>query len=91
MRGGGIFCATNKDSYGNWLWNTGITPSGINASLINAGQLDTNLIKIYAGNNLRLQLNGDGLFAYRSNETGEANFNEYVVHNADGLFLTNIN
>lgn len=91
MRGGGIFCATNKDSYGNWLWNTGITPSGINASLINVGQLDTNLIKIYAGNNLRHQLNGDGLFAYRSNETGEANFNEYVVHNADGLFLTNIN
>ena len=42
MRGGGIFCATTKDQYGNWLWNTGITPSGINASLINAGQLDTN-------------------------------------------------
>ena len=91
MRGGGIFCATKKDSYGNWLWNTGITPSGINASLISAGQLDTNLIKIYAGNNLRLQLNGDGLFAYRSDSVGEANFNEYVVHNADGLFLTNVN
>lgn len=91
MRGGGIFCATKKDSYGNWLWNTGITPSGINASLISAGQLDTNLIKIYAGNNLRLQLNGDGLFAYRSDSIGEANFNEYVVHNADGLFLTNVN
>ena len=91
MRGGGIFCATKKDNYGNWLWNTGITPAGINASLISAGQLDTNLIKIYAGNNLRLQLNGDGLFAYRSDSIGEANFNEYVVHNADGLFLTNIN
>lgn len=90
MRGGGIFCATTKDQYGNWLWNTGITPSGINASLINAGQLDTNLIKIYAGNNLRLQLNGDGLFAYKRKTDGEANFNEYVVHNEDGLFLTNV-
>ena len=90
MRGGGIFCATKRDGYGNWLWNTGITPSGINASLISAGQLDTNLIKIYASNNLRLQLNGEGLFAYKSDEMGETNFNEYVVHNADGLFLTNV-
>lgn len=91
MRGGGIFCATQKDSYGNWVWNTGITPSGINASLIKAGQIDTNLIKIYAGDNLRLQLNADGLFAYRSDAIGEANLNEYVVHNSDGLFLTNVN
>lgn len=88
MRGGGIFCATQKDSNGNWIWNTGILPSGINASLITAGQLDTNLIKIYAGDNLRLQLNGDGLFAYRPNELGDADLKQYIVHNSDGLFST---
>ena len=88
MRGGGIFCATQKDSNGNWIWNTGILPSGINASLITAGQLDTNLIKIYAGDNLRLQLNGDGLFAYRSDALGEADLNQYIVHNSEGLFST---
>ena len=87
MKGGGIFCATQTDSNGNWLWNTGITPSGINASLLTAGQIDTNLIKIYAGDNLRLQLNQDGLFAYKKNEIGEADLNRYVVHNSDGLFL----
>lgn len=87
MRGGGIFCATEKDSLGNWQWNTGITPSGINASLISAGQIDTNLIRIYAGDNLRFQMNGDGLLAYRSDSSGEAIADEYVIHNSEGLFL----
>ena len=91
MRGGGIFCATQTDSNGNWLWNTGIMPSGINASLITAGQIDTNLIKIYAGDDLRLQLNADGLFAYNVDDLGEANLNQYVVHNKDGLFSTIVN
>ena len=87
IRGGGIFCATETDTNGNWLWNTGIVPSGINASLITAGQLDTNLIKIYAGDDLRLQLNANGLFAYNVDSLGEADLNQYVVHNNNGLFL----
>lgn len=66
MRGGGIFTATKKDNKGNWQWNTGILPSGINADLITTGQLDTNLIRIYAGNKLKFQLNGEGLYAYKS-------------------------
>ena len=88
IRGGGIFCATEQDSNGNWLWNTGIMPSGINASLITAGQLDTNLVRIFAGDNLRLQLNADGLFAYKVNDFGNANLNRYIVHNSEGLFST---
>lgn len=88
IKGGGIFCATQTDSNGNWLWNTGIMPTGINASLITAGQLDTNLIKIYAGEDLRLQLNSEGLFAYQTNSLGEADLNRYIVHNSDGLFST---
>ena len=66
MRGGGIFTATEKDENGNWVWNTGILPSGINADLITSGQLDTNRIKVYAGDKIRFQLNGEGLFAYKS-------------------------
>lgn len=65
-RGGGIFTATEKDEYGNWIWNTGIVPQGINANLITAGQLDTNKIKVYSGDRIRFQLNGDGLFAYKA-------------------------
>lgn len=91
MRGGGIFCATQKDIYGNWLWNTGITPQGINASLLNAGTIDTNLIRIYSNGNLRFQMNGEGLFAYEGTLTGETNYDKYVVHNSEGLFLTERN
>lgn len=66
FRGGGIFTATEKDASGNWVWNTGIVPQGINADLITTGQLDTNRIKVYAGDKVRFQLNGDGLFAYKA-------------------------
>mgnify|MGYP007070306289 FL=1 len=65
MRGGGIFTATEKDSSGNWKWNTGIVPQGINADLISTGQLDTNRVNIFAGDKIRFQLNGEGLFAYK--------------------------
>lgn len=65
FRGGGIFTATEKNANGEWVWNSGILPTGINASLITAGQLDTNRIKIYAGDQVRFQLNGEGLFAYK--------------------------
>lgn len=92
IRGGGIFCANQKDGNGNWLWNTGITPSGINANLLTAGQIDTNLIRIFAGDDLRFQLNADGLYAFKNSSIsgGEADYSNYVVHNSEGLFLTNV-
>jgi hypothetical protein len=37
IRGGGIFTSTEKDAEGNWIWNTAILPSGINANLITTG------------------------------------------------------
>jgi len=88
MSGGGIYCATDQEN-GNWIWNAGITPSGINASLIKAGQLDTNLVRIFSGNNLAFQMNSDGLFAYREPISTGGLESEYVVHNGEGLFLVN--
>lgn len=102
FRGGGIFTATEKDNSGNWIWNTGILPSGINADLITTGQLDTNKIKVYAGNELRFQWNGEGLYAYKSFSsdlaeisnltmnmpTNKIDQKQYVKFNQDGLFLT---
>ena len=93
IRGGGIFSATQKNPDGSWHWNTGFTPEGINADLITTGQLDTNRIKVYAGDELRLQLNADGLFAYKTGWDGEVktddvvDYKQYVVHDASGLFL----
>lgn len=97
IRGGGIFTANQKDEDGNWEWNTGIVPSGINASLIKSGQIDTTKIKIFAGNNVALQMNKDGYFAYRqieqTDDEGNTNLvptpDEFVTHNGDGLFLIN--
>lgn len=92
FRGGGIFTATTKDAEGNWNWNTGILPSGINANLITTGQLDTNKIRVFAGDKVQFQLNGEGLFAYKSFfETGDdkdkLDPSQYAVFNSEGLFL----
>lgn len=93
IRGGGIFTATDQDADGKYIWNTGILPSGINASLITSGQLDTNLIKIYSGDQLRFQWNGEGLYAYKltDNYNNQAILDktQYVVYNSEGLFLRN--
>ena len=66
FRPGGIFTAYEHDADGEWIWNTGILPTGISANFISGGQLDINKIKLYAGNQVRFQMNSDGLFAYKS-------------------------
>ena len=72
FRPGGIFTAYEHDANGEWIWNTGILPTGISANFISGGQLDINKIKLYAGDQLRFQMNSDGLFAYKSFSTNHA-------------------
>jgi hypothetical protein len=52
MRGGGIYLSNTVDNNYERVWSTGITPNGINASMITTGQLDANLVRILAGNNV---------------------------------------
>lgn len=85
LQGGGIFLSCEIDSNGNRIWNTGITPQGINANIINAGQLNTNLIKIYAGDEMAFQWNSEGLYAYKFDENGLAMSNEYIRYSQEGL------
>lgn len=85
LRGGGIFLSNSIDENGIRIWSTGITPSGINASLLTAGQLDTSMIRIFAGNNLAFQWNPEGIFAYTRNEDGIPNLNKYVRYSDKGL------
>lgn len=91
IRGGGIFTATEKDADGNWKWNTGILPTGINADLITSGQLDTNRIRIYAGNKVAFQMNGEGIFAYKNLDSSdeinlsEEDYNKLIDNYADGI------
>ena len=84
MRGGGIFTATDKDKNGDWIWNTGITPQGINAQLITTGQLDTNRVVVYAGDEVKFQLNDKGLFAYKS-YVNDANILQYMASPAAAI------
>ena len=85
LQGGGIFLSSSVDSTGARIWSTGITPNGINASVITSGRLDTDLIRIFAGNNLAFQWNGEGIFAYRRNDDGTTNLNSYVRYSDQGL------
>ena len=82
--GGGIFLSNAIDASGARIWNTGITPNGINAALITAGQLDVEKIRIFAGNNIAFQWNGEGIFAYKQTETG-VDENVYVKYSSKGL------
>lgn len=86
MRGGGIYLSNQVDSNYERIWTTGITPNGINASTITTGQLDANLVRIFAGNNLAFQWNSEGLYAYkRDEETNEYLPNTYVKYSDKGL------
>lgn len=85
LRGGGVFLSNSVDETGSRIWSTGITPSGINASLITTGQLDTNSIRVFAGNNLAFQWNAEGIFAYTKDENGAPNLSKYVRYSDKGL------
>ena len=85
LRGGGVFLSNSIDENGNRIWSTGITPSGINASLLTTGQLDTSIIRVFAGNNLAFQWNPEGIFAYTRGEDGIPNLNKYVRYSDKGL------
>ena len=86
LQGGGIFLSNTVDSNEERIWTTGITPNGINASTITTGQLDANLVRIFAGNNLAFQWNSEGLYAYkRDEETNSYLPNTYVRYSDKGL------
>lgn len=92
LRGGGIFCSNSVDENGDRLWSTGITPNGVNANLITTGQLDTNLIRIYAGDTLAFQWNSTGLYSYKETTlNGKPTLDDksYIRLNEEGLIYVN--
>ena len=85
IRGGGIFMSDSVDqTSGLRYWNTGITPHGINASLITTGQLDTNIIRIFAGSDMAFLWNAEGLNAYKR-EGDSFSSSNYIRFSGDGL------
>lgn len=88
LQGGGIFLSDSVDANGNRIWSQAITPHGINASLINAGQLNTDKILVYAGDNMAFQWNPEGIHAYKIDENG-LHKDIYVKYSQHGLHLVN--
>ena len=85
MRGGGIYLSNTVDNNYERVWSTGITPNGINASMITTGQLDANLVRILAGNNVAFQWNSEGIYAYKRDENNQFLPNTYVRYSDKGL------
>ena len=91
LRGGNILLSDQIDADGNRIYTTGISPAGINASVITTGRLDTEKINIYSGDQVRFSWNADGLNAYSQYETGETNYNKFIRFNQDGLLYSQNN
>lgn len=95
LRGGGIFCSNSIGANGDREWTTGITPEGINASAINTGKLDTNLVRIFSGDSLAFQWNSEGLYAFKELQKNDGNGNfsldeaNYIRLNKEGLLYIN--
>jgi len=86
LQGGGIFISSSVDENGNRIWSSSITPLGINANLLTAGQINTENIRIYSGDNMAFQWNPEGIFAYK-NAKGKLNPNVYVKYSQNGIHL----
>ena len=79
--GGGIFFS--KD--GGYTFKAGITPDGINASLITAGRIDTSKVVIRNDDTPLFNFDSQGLTAYRTIEDG-AGFTRFDQF---GIYSTN--
>jgi hypothetical protein len=53
--------------------------------MITTGQLDANLIRIFAGNNVAFQWNSEGIYAYKRDENNQFLPNTYVRYSDKGL------
>ena len=76
---------------GGLTWTTGITGSGINASVITTGRLDTDRIRIFSDGMQTFEWNGDGLSAFvKEPLTGTSisgiNYNKYVRFDQYGIY-----
>lgn len=86
LRGSGIFVSDSVDpTTGKRVWSNAITANGINASSITTGQLDTNLIRIFSGDQMRFQWNSEGLIAYKSDGITGVDNNTFIKFSDNGL------
>lgn len=66
IRYDGIFTAHTKDANKDWVWESAIGPHGVRAEAITQGKLNISDIVIQSGDDIKFQLNKDGLYAFKS-------------------------
>ena len=81
----GLFISDSYDQYGNYKWETAITPSYINANKITVGRLDTRQIQIWNSSQPRFLWNENGIYAYGEDKNKQTDYNTYVLYNQNGL------
>ena len=79
---GGIFLS--KD--GGQSWQTGITGSGINASYLTTGQINTNQINILSGSFPTFRWDEKGLSAYKFSKDSGTNLSSFVRFDQYGIY-----
>lgn len=79
---GGIFLTLD----GGETWTTGITANGINAKVITAGQINTELITIINGNQPAFRWDASGLNAYQKETSGQFNNKNFVRFDQYGIY-----
>ena len=80
---GAILFSTEQD--GEQKWKTGITPKGISADLVTAGQIDTGAIRIMNGKDETFKWDTNGITAY-DYEDGALNKEKFVRLDRHGLY-----
>uniref|UniRef100_UPI00352A6B7A phage tail spike protein n=1 Tax=Aerococcus urinaeequi TaxID=51665 RepID=UPI00352A6B7A len=104
MGAGKLLIANSKDPNGEWIWQTAIDGNGINASLINTGVLNAELVQIGLNNiyswlkltEQGLEMEGSGGWRrsiYKSHSVeyrgGYSGYDEDAKAGAIGIFRTN--
>lgn len=77
--GGGIFLSSD----GGRNYKAGVTPDGINASLITAGQVDTSKIVIRSNDTPLFELNSQGLTANSPIQNRITRFDQFGIYSTD--------
>ena len=79
---GGIFFSSDSGT----SWVTGVTPDGINTSLLTAGQIDVSKITIFSNGSPAFKWDVLGLNAYKQAEDGSYSVDTFVRHDQYGLY-----
>lgn len=88
IKGGTIVLSDKVDATGARIYTVAVTPAGVNASAITAGRINTEMVRIYSGDQVRFLWKHDGIFAYDHDVDGVTNTRKFVRYNEEGMLFS---